>query len=75
VSAVAKGVWMSIERIYYCDWRECNGHVQTASGQPPGFLSVAEGADHDLHFCDWDCLLKYAGEKPPVEVIPLASAD
>ncbi len=66
---------MSIERTFYCDWRECEGHVQTASTQPPGFLAVTEGTDHHLHFCDWDCLLKHAAEKPPVETIPLAPTD
>jgi hypothetical protein len=66
---------MSIERIFYCDWRECDGHVQTANAMPPGFLAITEGADHSLHFCDWDCLLKHAAEKPPTELIPLAPPD
>lgn len=63
---------MSIERIFYCDWRECDGHVQTARLRPRSmFLTVTEGAGRPLHFCSWDCILKHAAEKPPVEVIPV----
>jgi hypothetical protein len=61
---------VSIERIFTCDWRECERHVRTTGTRPPMFLTVAEGADHELHFCSWDCVLRYAGEKPPEEVIP-----
>jgi hypothetical protein len=28
---------MSIERIFYCDWRECERHVQSASSRPSTF--------------------------------------
>lgn len=65
---------MSVERVYVCDWHECGAQVQTAASLPPGFLSVTEGADHQRHFCDWDCLLKYAAEKPPPQLIPLGPA-
>jgi len=65
---------VSIERIFYCDWRECDGHVQTASRLAP-LITVTEHAGRSLHFCDWDCLLKHAAEKPPVEIIPFAAAD
>lgn len=62
---------MSIERVYYCDWRECENHARTAGDLPPAsFLAVREDADHSHHFCGWDCLLKFAAEKPPAEVIP-----
>lgn len=65
---------MTIERIFYCDWRECDGHVQTASLRPAvGIITVTEGTGRSLHFCHWDCLLKYAAEKPPVEVIPMSA--
>jgi len=63
---------MSIERTYYCDWRECEGHARTVGEKPPmGFLAVREDADHSHHFCTWDCLLKFAAEKPPTETIQL----
>jgi hypothetical protein len=64
---------MSIERVYYCEWRDCDSHVRTASpGSPAAFIAVAEDAGRSTqHFCSWDCLLMFAGEKPPVETIPL----
>jgi len=62
---------VSVERIFHCDWRECGAHVRTAAAEPSsGFLSVREHdgrAAEALHFCSWDCVLKYAAEKPPTE--------
>ncbi|WP_217923765.1 hypothetical protein [Miltoncostaea oceani] len=61
---------MSIERVYHCDWRDCEGHQRTAAPRPPQtFLSVTEGGRNALHFCSWDCILHHAAEKPPVEVV------
>jgi hypothetical protein len=60
---------MSIERVFYCDWRECNHHMETVGRSAEPFITVTERAGRSLHFCDWDCLLKYAGEKPPARVI------
>lgn len=66
---------MSIERIFHCDWRECTGHVQTASTSAAPFITVTEQAGRSLHFCDWDCVLRYAGERPPTDTIPLTTVD
>jgi len=66
---------MSIRRAYYCDWRECNHHVLSDGGRPPLFLTVSEGPGSSLHFCTWDCVLKYAAETPPCETIPLGAID
>lgn len=65
---------MSIERIFRCDWSECEGHVRTASTRPSSFITVTEGAGRSLHFCTWDCILKHAAEKPPVERITLGES-
>jgi hypothetical protein len=63
---------MSIERVFYCDWRECEAHTRTINTRPGmSYLTVEEDADRTLHFCSWDCILKHAAEIPPVEVIPL----
>jgi hypothetical protein len=61
-----------IERVFHCDWRECEGHVRTMRTQPASsFLTVTDHeAGDELHFCSWDCLLRHAGERPPDEVIP-----
>lgn len=61
---------MSIERIFYCDWRECEGHTRTARHRPTDFITVTEGTGRSQHYCSWDCILKQAAEKPPVEVVP-----
>jgi hypothetical protein len=65
---------MSIERTFYCDGPECERHVQTALSRPTaGFIFVTEGGSAaTLHFCNWDCVMKYAATKPPLEVIALA---
>ena len=62
---------MAIERVFHCDWRDCEGHVRTVSTRPSaGFLTVSEAdGGRALHFCTWDCLLRFAGEKSPVEVV------
>ena len=65
---------MSIERVFYCDWRECEAHTRTASTRATTFLTVTEGAGRPLHFCSWDCILKHAAEEPPVEVIAFGEA-
>jgi hypothetical protein len=65
---------VSIERIFHCDWRECERHVQTASHRPTAFITLTEGTGRSLHFCGWDCVLRHAAEKPPAEVIPAADA-
>jgi len=65
---------MSISRIYSCDWRECNHHVQSASMHPPLFLTVTNDGGDALHFCTWDCVLRYAAEKPPCETISMGAA-
>ena len=65
---------MSIDRIFYCDGPDCAHHAQTASASAP-FITVTEGPGHLLHFCDWDCVLRYAGEKPPTVTIPLVAID
>jgi hypothetical protein len=67
---------MTIERVFCCDWRECEGHVRTADARPSrGFLTVTEaGAGRSLHFCTWDCVLKHAAEIPPVEEVAIDDA-
>jgi hypothetical protein len=64
---------VSTERIFHCDAPECERHVRTAASRPAaGFIFVTEGGSATLHFCTWDCVLKYAAAKPPSEVVPVA---
>ncbi len=61
---------MSVERVFYCDWRECDSHTRTVDSTPGmSFLTISEDAGQTLHFCSWDCVLRRAAEIPPVEVV------
>ena len=75
---------MATERTIYCDGPDCGDrhqegapcHARTIHPPPhlpAGFIETRQGgdvADHVLHFCSWDCVLKYAAKLPPTEVIP-----
>jgi hypothetical protein len=64
---------MSLERTYYCDGPDCERHVRSVAPRPGGFLFVTGGdSTATLHFCTWDCVLRFAAVKPPTEVIALA---
>ncbi len=65
---------MSIERTFYCDWRDCDAHTRTAAEEPGmGFVTISEEDSVTRHFCSWDCVLKQAAETPPMEAISAAS--
>jgi hypothetical protein len=40
---------------------------------PPLFLTVTNDTGDALHFCTWDCVLRYAAEKPPCETISMGA--
>lgn len=74
---------MAIERTYFCDGPanpdfphpdgedRCPTFARTAGeGLPTSFLKVA-GAERPLHFCGWDCVLRYAATRPATEVVTL----
>lgn len=60
---------MSIERIFHCDGPDCDRHVRTRRDSPPMFLTVHDDTAPDVHFCGWDCALRYAAQKEPETVI------
>ena len=64
---------MSIERVFYCDWRECERHVRTASPRASGWLTVTQDAGRSMHFCTWDCVMLHAAQKPPTEIVAASS--
>lgn len=66
---------MALERIFHCDGPDCERHVRTIRTiAPAGHLTVS-GDGKPLHFCGWDCVLRYAGNKEPEEVIPFDPGD
>lgn len=54
----------------HCDGPECNAWV-VSGWLADGWLTVSEWGEGDsnLHFCYWDCLLKYGASKEPIEVV------
>lgn len=58
-----------IERTFRCDGPDCLRHVVTQSDRPPTFLVLGQDPGPDLHFCVWDCVLRYAGAIEPEEII------
>jgi hypothetical protein len=60
---------MAIERTFYCDGPDCERHVRTGRRTCSHvFLTVTEQS-YALHFCGWDCVLRYAAAKEPETVI------
>ena len=56
----------------HCDGPACDTWAFYDMAQNSGFLSVFDGvfatlATRVLHFCCWDCLLRYAGEQSPLD--------
>lgn len=78
-----------IERIYHCDGPPhhendedtCSGHAHTLDPPPHmpyGMLRVSTNQGltvTELHFCGWDCLLRYAAKFPPPEIIGMTGDD
>lgn len=66
---------MAIERTFQCDGPDCDSHARTASTKAPKGFLVVTGDGGPMHFCMWDCVLRYAATKEPTEVIPAGSLD
>ena len=51
----------------HCDGPSCDSWSR--SPFTTGFLEVWQAKDHVMHFCSWDCVLRYGAFKTPTEVI------
>jgi hypothetical protein len=63
---------MSVERVHHCDGPECQHHARVLAvlGRAPvGFMTVTAHEEPDLHFCGWECVLRYAAQIEPDLVI------
>ncbi len=59
-----------IKRTFHCDGPDCERHASEAAHREPGGRFItATGDGPTLHFCGWDCVLRYAGTKEPEQVI------
>jgi hypothetical protein len=75
---------VKLEGTIHCEGPECNTHAHVGSGTveagrlPIGFLRVIEyggSSDPEFAFCSCDCLMKWAAQVPPPEVIPWGAPD
>jgi hypothetical protein len=57
--------------MYYCEGPDCATHARTTKdGAPYDFLTVKQGrGGKEHHFHTWDCLLRYAAQFPPPEIV------
>jgi hypothetical protein len=60
---------MSIERTYHCDGPDCERNWSQSAYLALEMPTVTHAGPHALHFCGWDCLLRYAATKEPETVI------
>jgi hypothetical protein len=67
---------MTIEQAFCCDGPDCVRRVSGAAHREPGgrFLTVT-GWGKAMHFCGWDCVLRYAGRIEPETIIPAGGPD
>jgi hypothetical protein len=58
---------MSVERTLYCDEESCECH---GSSEAPGWITVKSDGVPARHFCNGDCLFKWAGKhsQPPTTI-------
>lgn len=71
---------MGFRRQFNCDGPDCAStqFERDAQNPPDHWLTVmwhGPGSSAPLHFCLWDCLLKYGAQQPPVTVIPWDEAE
>ena len=60
----------------HCDGPACATWAFHSMAQKSGFITSFDGiypnlATSVLHFCSWDCLLRYAANKPSIEEVKL----
>lgn len=60
---------------YHCDWRDCESW--TYHRKRHGFITIKSGSlsGGRLHFCSWDCVLKFSAQFEPTEPISMESMD
>lgn len=63
---------VTIHRTFHCDGPECVRQVSENAHREPGgrMLTMTGWTPAALHFCTWDCVLRYAAPIPPETIIP-----
>ena len=52
---------------WHCDRQGCD--TWTRAGYRHGFVKVLTGDGDVLHFCGWDCALRYGATKEPTVAV------
>ena len=52
---------------WHCDRTGCD--AWTRGGHRHGFLEVDQGDGDVLHFCGWDCAMRYGAMKQPTVAV------
>lgn len=65
---------MTIRRQFHCDGPDCERNVSEAAHREPGgrFLTLTgwNRPVQPMHFCGWDCVLRFAATIEPETIIP-----
>jgi hypothetical protein len=56
-----------VSKGFHCDWRDCD--TWTFQKKRHGFLTIHGQGFGTLHFCSWDCVLKFSAQFEPTEEI------
>jgi hypothetical protein len=57
-----------IRRTYHCDGPDCE-RTWGQQGHKELLMPVITNAGPSLHFCSWDCVMRYAATKEPETVV------
>ena len=57
---------------FHCDAPACDTWAMSDMANSTGFLTIFEGVSPNItqfvaHFCSWDCVMRYAAMKEPLE--------
>ena len=54
---------------HHCDTEGCDTWSRVPKKH--GFLKITGQGGNALHFCSWDCVLKYSARFAPLETVPM----
>lgn len=75
---------MNLEGTIHCDGPDCETHAHVnVNAMAAGRLCIhfvklteyGDAKDHEWAFCGYDCLMKWAAQFPPPEIIPWPSPE
>lgn len=55
-----------MSKAYHCDADDCDSW--TYHKRKHGFLTITGQGPGELHFCSWDCVLKFSAKFEPMDI-------